>query len=152
MSSPYDRLNSLRKRVDNLSSSKSGQQILKKSRQQLLPPAPTTTQLLPIQSTEPDSPALASFLQAASYNGSAGASLVNDPAAASKAPAVLGFTEGEKAVRQMSQYFDYDSYCQQAPDDPSRSKTKLSKKQIQSLKKKKAEKKIQKRLDWLYND
>ena len=64
----------------------------------------------------------------------------------------VAFTVADKAARQMNQYFDYEGYSQQAPDDPARAKVKLTKKQIQSLKKKKIEKKMQKRLEWLYND
>ena len=157
---PYDRLNSVRRRVENLSSSKSGKQILQKSRQELLPssgassfagialPSPLLPTSVSSSVDNEQQPGLGSVLKAAAYDNQT----ADADSAEASSSRLLGFTHADKAARQMNQYFDYSNYSQQAPDDPARAKVKLTKKQIQSLKKKKVEKKIQKRLEWLYND
>lgn len=122
----YDRLNSVRQRLDALST------FQPKPTQ-----APTPTHQEP-QEPELDS-TLSQTLQASAYDPAP-----SDPKK-SHAP-------GDRAFRQMSHYFDYATYANQCANGKPKPKVKLTSKQVESLKKEKQKKKMDKMKEWLYND
>jgi hypothetical protein len=63
-----------------------------------------------------------------------------------------GYTANDRAFRQMNIYFDQAEYAAQCAAGKPKNNIKLSKKQIETLKRQKQEKKREKLKEWLYND
>ncbi|EPZ31785.1 hypothetical protein O9G_000264 [Rozella allomycis CSF55] len=135
--SSYSRLEALRKRVETVKPVKTKALKTSLNEKNELPPPPA----------EPEGPivgpmtAIEQTINSAKYD---------KPIVSQKTG--KGYGADDRAFRQMNVYFDYASYAEQCAHGKPNFAPKLSKKQIESLKKQKKQKKMEKLKEWLYND